>query len=114
MRVVLLTMFFAVTNFAFNGGVGSISVGDLLGIETVVAQNLPGNKTPTIAELETETESLIAMIWKIAKYVIAIILIIGLGTVIWMVSQNNPKAKEAVIGWIVAVGLYAIGLALVG
>lgn len=81
-----------------------------LGMMDVSAQSAP----PTLEKVEEETGKLVKMIFNVAKIVIGVVLVIGLIFVIWMVSQNHPKSKEAVIGWIIGVGLYAIGMALVG
>jgi mannose/fructose/N-acetylgalactosamine-specific phosphotransferase system component IID len=76
------------------------------------AYSQPKNSAPNLNQIETQSTQLVTVIWNVAKLVIGLVLLISLIFVVWMLSQNHPKAKEALIGWIVAVGVYAIGLAI--
>jgi hypothetical protein len=67
-----------------------------------------------LGKFKQETQTAVTQIKDIVKIVLGVILVIGLIWVVWMVSQNHPKAKEAVIAWVVGIAMYGIGLALVG
>jgi len=76
------------------------------------AYSQPRSQGPNLGQLETQTNQAITTIWNIAKLVIGLVLLVGLIFVVWMLTQNHPKAKEALIGWIVGVVVYALGLML--
>lgn len=103
-RLLMMVSLLTVTNIAV--------IPAIIGTTTEAYSQLP-TSAPSLDKLKTQTKSFIEIIWDIAKWVLGIVLIISLIFVVWMVSQNHPKSKEAVIGWIVGVGLYAIGIALI-
>lgn len=62
-------------------------------------------------KIESESQRGIKLVYKIAQWVIAVALIVGLISVVYMVVTNNPRSKEAVIGFIAA--LILVGIAYV-
>lgn len=64
--------------------------------------------------LKTEITSGADFFKSTAKIVLSAVAIVALIGVVYMVATNNPRAKEAVIGWFVAVILIIIGIKVAG
>ncbi len=67
----------------------------------------------TLEDIESNSKRGIKTLYNIAKWVITVVLIVGLITVIYMVVTNNPRSKEAVIGFVAALILVAIAYVLI-
>ncbi len=83
-------------------------------IPALLGEGKAYSQAPSLDRFETETQKAVDKIKDIVKIVLGVILIIGLIWVVWMVSQNHPKAKEAVIAWVVGIAIYGIGIAVIG
>jgi len=78
-------------------------------IETSYCQD---PKVKDIKGIETQVKNSATSMIQMAKYIIGAVLFIALITVIYMVASNHPKSKEAIIGWIVALVVYFIAVAV--
>src|ERR1035437_5716854 len=69
-------------------------------------------KVRDISGVTTAVKNSATNIIQMAKYIIGAVLFIALIGVIYMVASNHPKSKEAIIGWIVALVVYIIAVAV--
>lgn len=70
-------------------------------------------KIKSISEVESQVKSSATSLKTMATYIIGAVLFISLISVIYMVATSNPKSKEWVIGWIVAVIVYIIAISII-
>lgn len=70
-------------------------------------------KIKSITEMDGQIKSASTALKDWSKYIIGAVLLIALIGVIYMVATSHPKSKEAVIGWIVAIVIYTIAVAVV-
>jgi Phage Coat protein B. len=79
----------------------------------VVSSFAQAPKVQSITEVESKVKDSATSMITMAKYIIGAVLIIALIGVIYAVASNHPKSKEFVIGWVVAVVVYIVGIAVV-
>ena len=72
-----------------------------------------GVKITSLAEVESKAKEGSDAMTNIAKYVIAAALAIGLLFVVYQIANNNPKAKEYGLAWIIAVVIVMIGYLII-
>jgi heme/copper-type cytochrome/quinol oxidase subunit 4 len=77
----------------------------------IIAQG--GVKIQSLSEVQSQAETGSDTVLNIAKYVIAAVLGVGLIFVVYSLATSNPRAKEYVIGWIIAVVITLIAFAIV-
>ena len=65
-----------------------------------------------IQGVQSQVQSSANGIIQMVKYVIGAVLFVALVTVVYMVATNHPKSKEYIIGWIVALVVYIIAVAI--
>lgn len=64
----------------------------------------------TQQDITTQANAAIA----ICKIAIGVVLAISLVVIIYHISQGSHRAKDALIGWFVAVAMYGIGISVIG
>jgi hypothetical protein len=69
-------------------------------------------KVTSINGIESQVKTSATSLIQMAKYIIGAVLFIALIGVIYMVASNHPKSKEGIIGWIVALVVYCIAVAV--
>jgi len=70
-------------------------------------------KISSLGEIEQKSQEGSQTILNIAKYVLGAALSIGLVFCIYALATNNPKAKEYLIGWIIAVVVILVGYLII-
>lgn len=89
--LIVLSMFLFVPDMAAQGGV----------------------KIQDLSEIQQQAEEGSDTLLSIAKYAIGTVLGIGLVFVAYSLITNNPRAKEYVIGWFIAVVITLIGFMVI-
>lgn len=70
-------------------------------------------KISSLSEIESQAKSGIDTIINISKYAIGGVMAIALIFIIYAMATNNPKGKDYLIGWVVALIVYLIGIAII-
>lgn len=70
-------------------------------------------KISSLSEIESKAKEGSDTMKNLAIYVIGAVLALALVFVIWALSSNNPHGKEYFIGWIVAVVVYLVAIAII-
>jgi heme/copper-type cytochrome/quinol oxidase subunit 4 len=80
-------------------------------VPDIMAQG--GVKIQSLSEVQSQAEEGSDTVLSIAKYVVAAVLGVGLIFVVYSLATSNPRAKEYVIGWIIAIVVTLIAFAIV-
>lgn len=67
---------------------------------------------PDLSQVADEVEDATADIRTIVNYVLGSVVLLGLIWVIYAVVTNHPKARESVIGLLIAIAVWAITFAI--
>mgnify|MGYP001202569221 CR=1 FL=1 len=84
-----------------------LTMAGLLMVRESMAQTLDLDK------IDSQSKSGIKMIYNIAKWVVIVVLMVGLISVVYMVISNNQRSKEAVIAFVVALIIVGIAYAVI-
>ena len=76
----------------------------------LMGQTIPSGATISIGATGTDPISDWTTYQHLAKYVIGASLFVALIVVIYHVATNSPKAKTAIVSWVIAVVIYCIAI----
>lgn len=70
-------------------------------------------KISSLSEIESKAKEGSDSMKNMAIYVVGAVLALALVFVIWALASNNPHGKEYFIGWVVAVVVYLVAIAII-
>lgn len=81
--------------------------------EVTHAQTTSALKISSLADVESKAKEGSDTMKNLGIYVVGAVLGIALVGVIYALSMNNPHGKEYLLGWIVAVVVYLVAIAII-